>query len=266
MSAQTYNEKRRIIFSTYHKYGSEKAFEYLEGYRSVLGAQGYSGLRAELTFYCQYGNEFHLTIAGDMGEHADFSGVYDSLPVRFDVTTNLSYKKLSNYERFVTNGYNYKIALYDQSNFEIKDILELSFPKCNRCGDGFIFPLALLLPMNYNHHGDPLWHNDQELVEFCPVCEHLERTEELYNNMIKTTSELCNEIPEEYTQEEVNLFVISEHRNAIKYLSKTTDINIIGVIERSTIQQSKYDIEEDVLYFPYLADVVKSRFSDLYYI
>ena len=266
MSAQIYNQKRRIIFSTYHRDGSEKAFQYLEGYRKILGEQSYTGLRAELNFYHQYGKEFHLTIAGDMGEHADFSGLYGSLPVRFDVTTNLLYKELSTYERFITDGYNYKIALYDQKNFEIKDILELSFPKCNKCGDGFIFPLALLLPMNYNRHGDPLWHNDQELIEFCPICEHLERREELYNNTIKTTSELCNEIPEEYTQEEVNLFITSEHRNSIKYLSKTTNINLIGIVEKSTMQQSKYDIEENVLYFPYLADVVKSRFSSLYYI
>lgn len=266
MSAKIYNEKRRIIFATYHGQGWQKAFEYLDGYRKVLGEQGYTGLRAELTFYHQYGKEFHLTIAGDMGEHADFSGNYGSAPTRFDVTTNLSYKKLSNYEKFITEGFNYKIALYDQANWQIIDILELSFPRCSNCRDGFAFPLVLLLPMNYNKHGDPLWHNDQKIVDFCPSCGYTSRKEELYNNTIRTTSELYNEFPEELTQEEVDNHLLREHRDTVKYLSKTTSSNLIGIMEEGTIQYDKYHDGEEVLFFPYLAGVVQNKFPKLFYI
>lgn len=266
MSAQIYNEKRRIVFATYHKYGPEKAFEYLEGYHKKLGNQGYTGLQAELVFYHQYGKEFHLTPAGDMGEHADFAGHYDSTPTRFDVTTNLAYKELSTYEKFITEGFNYRIALYDQTNWQIIDILELSFPRCSNCSDGFVFPLVLLLPMNHNKHGDPLWHNDQKIVDFCPSCGCISREEELYNNTIRTTSELYNEFSEELTGEEVDNCLLREHRDTVKYLSKTTNSNLIGIMEEGNTQHHKYKDSEEVLFFPYLADIVKNKFPKLFYI
>jgi len=91
MSAENYNNIRRIIFSTANNpaKGFQLAHEWLDStYKVKLGPKGYSGLKAELNFYQRHGQEFKLTVAGDMGEHADFSGMYGSSATRFDVTTN----------------------------------------------------------------------------------------------------------------------------------------------------------------------------------
>ena len=122
MSASTYNEIRRIIFSTANnpKRGFALANEWLEKtYKNKLGSRGYAGLKAELYFYEKHRHEFKLTVAGDMGEHADFSGMYGTDATRFDVTTNLDFKKFHNYEPHMGDGLYYKIALLDKNNFEI---------------------------------------------------------------------------------------------------------------------------------------------------
>lgn len=175
MSAHNYNEIRRIIFSTANNpnKGFLLAHEWLDTtYKSKLGYKGYSGLKAELNFYQRYGQDFKLTVAGDMGEHADFSGMYGSLATRFDVTTNIDYKKFSEYEPFMGNGISYKIALYDKTNFEVIDVLDLAFPKCQWCGEHEI-PFVALLGENYNRHGMPLMHNDQPTFSVCIGCQSL---------------------------------------------------------------------------------------------
>ena len=97
MSAEEFNRIRRILFSTIHdqRRGFTAAYDYLEGYRNKLGPASYAGLKAEIAFYQQYGQEFNLTVAGDMGEHADFAGKYGSEVSRFDVTTNINFKNFS---------------------------------------------------------------------------------------------------------------------------------------------------------------------------
>lgn len=267
-SASIYNEKRRIIFSTFHKHGAETAFQYLEGYQRALGPAGYIGLRAELEFYVKYRKEFSLTVAGDMGEHADFAGVMGRAPVRFDVTTNKSYKKLREYEKFVCDGFDYKIAIFDQANWEIIDVLELSFPKCSGCGDSFIFSLALLHPMNYNRRGDPLWHNDQEIIDFCPCCG-IQKSIPIFNTTVRTYTEIYNDASSFIDDsnddgESVNEYVINELRSSVKFLEKESGANIVGLAEEGIRQMSKYHNEEGGIYFPYLSDVIRREFPDFY--
>lgn len=260
MSAQIYNEKRRIVFCTYHGKGRDLALQYLEGYRNVLGAAGYTGLRAEIEFYDKFKKEFNLTVAGDMGEHADFAGLYGRQPVRFDVTTNLNSKELKTYERFICDGFDYKIALLDQSNWEIMDVLELSFPKCNDCGDSFLFPLALLKPGNFNRNGDPLWHNDQAIMEICPCCGNTNHKTNIYNTTIRASSEVWDDIPDDYSDEEKEQMHLDELKNSVKYLSKLTICNLVGLVEEGFIQEHKYDEGHNAYYFPYLNGVVSRQF------
>lgn len=260
MSPQIYNEKRRIIFSTYHGNGRDLAFQYLEGYRNALGPAGYSGLRAEIEFYDKFRNEFNLTVAGDVGEHADFAGLYGRQPVRFDVTTNLNSKELKTYEKFICDGFDYKIALFDQRNWEIIDVLELSFPKCNTCGDSFLFPLALLKSGNFNHRGDPLWHNDQEIIELCPRCGHINHKSDIYNTTIRSSSEVWSDIPDESNDEDRNNLYLAELQTSVKYLSKVATSNLVGLVEEGFIQEHKYADGYNAYYFPYLAGVVRRQF------
>jgi len=179
MSAENYNNIRRIIFSTANNpaKGFQLAHEWLDStYKVKLGPKGYSGLKAELNFYQRHGQEFKLTVAGDMGEHADFSGMYGSSATRFDVTTNIDYKKFTEYEPFMGSGIQYKVALYDKVNFEIVDVLDLAFPKCQGCGEHEI-PFVALLGENFNRHGMPLMHNDQPTFSVCVGCQALQELE-----------------------------------------------------------------------------------------
>lgn len=177
MTAEIYNKIRRILFSTVHNpaKGFSCAYDYLEGYRNQLGPKGYVGLKAEIDFYKRYGHEYSLTVAGDMGEHADFSGSYGSIPTRFDVTTNISVKNFSDYEPYMGQGLRYKIALLDKANFEVVDVYDLAFKRCSSCG-GYLIPSIVLLEQNYNRHGESTWTNDQLLVDVCSGCiEYFEK-------------------------------------------------------------------------------------------
>ena len=178
MSPETYNKIRKILFCTANNpaQGFSVAYEWMENtYRKQLDAKSYYGLMAELRFYERYGKEFYLTVAGDMGEHADFAGMFGSRPARFDVTTNIDFKKFCDYEPFIGTGQSYKIALLDQGNFEVIDVFDLAFPRCNHCG-GHLFPAIVLLNQNYNHHSESQWTNDQLLIDVCAECEeYIER-------------------------------------------------------------------------------------------
>ena len=173
MGVEQYNRIRRIIFSTANnpKKGFSTAREWLYAtYRQQLDAKEFKGLCAELSFYERHGREYCLTVAGDMGEHADFAGMYGKCPTRFDVTTNLAFKKFADYEPYLGKGPRYKIALLDSGNFEVLDVLDLAFPRCEHCG-GHLMPAVVLLNQNYNQHGESQWSNDQIVMDICSECD-----------------------------------------------------------------------------------------------
>jgi hypothetical protein len=210
--AQLYNEKRRILFCAANdrKLGFNIAYEWLDGYKKKLGYNSYIGLKAELRFYEYYRKEYALTVAGDTGEHADFAGMIDKKPIRFDVTTNLDYKKFKNYEPFLGDGIKYNLAFFDQKNFELIDVLSLAFESC-RCG-GFLIPSLLLLPENSNRHGEPNGTYDQVLFEVCTRCgEHriLERYTHSFLYSIREYSRQLSEYYEEssISDEEYNQYI-----------------------------------------------------------
>ncbi|TYB32726.1 MAG: hypothetical protein FXF49_10040 [Flexistipes sinusarabici] len=173
MSAENYNKIRRILFSTANKpnKGFSVAYEWMEStYCKQLDLKSYYGLMTELKFYECYKNEFYLTVAGDTGEHADFAGIFGSQPARFDVTTNINFKNFLDYEPYMGSGPIYKVALLDQGSFDVIDVLDLAFPRCNCCG-GYLIPTIVLLDQNYNRHGESQWNNDQLLIDVCTGCE-----------------------------------------------------------------------------------------------
>lgn len=173
MSAETYNNIRRILFSAANNpnKGFTVAYDWLEEtYRKKLDPLGYRGIFAELKFYERHRKDFCLTVAGDMGEHADFAGMFGNSPARFDVTTNIDFKQFSDYEPHMGAGPIDKIALLDKGNFEVIDVFDLAFPRCSDC-DGYLIPAVVLLDQNYNRHGESNWTNDQVLIDVCGNCE-----------------------------------------------------------------------------------------------
>ncbi len=168
--AEIYNQKRRIVFSEFEK-NPENAKEWLEKYRSVLGEAGYAGLKAELEFYERFRRDYKLVVGLDAADHTDFAAVIDRVPHRIDVTTNLAFKKLQNYQPLQSEGDLYKIAYFDGTNFELFDI---NYPFCPDCQVGRILPTGMLLGVNMDTEGNSNWSNDQLLVNICSACDKIE--------------------------------------------------------------------------------------------
>jgi hypothetical protein len=231
--AAKYNGIRRIIFSAVHKHGFDEAQKWLEStYRPELDSNHYRGLKAELAFYRKYQRELQLTVAGDMGEHADFSGLYQGQVCRFDVTTNLAYKDFATFEPFMGEGPRYKIALLDQSDFEVIDVLDLAFKLCTDCG-GHLIPCVAMLAQNYNSRGEAQWSNDQILMDVCTGChQYFER------NRFTTTGMFSpQEIFDSRDDRNDSAPAITARRehmlNAYRYFRPAADANLMALAEHS---------------------------------
>ncbi len=220
MSAENYNRIRRILFSAANdpSKGFTFAYEWMEKtYRKQLDAKSYRGLMAELNFYEKYGREFYLTVAGDMGEHADFAGMFGTQPARFDVTTNIEFKNFETYEPYMGVGPAYKIALMDEGNFEVIDVLDLAFPRCNQCGE-YLIPAIVLLDQNYNRHGEPQWTNDQLLVDVCTGCEEYTEKQRFTHSGLFSPQEMYDSVGDD---EDIAIEAVDEHIvSAYKYFRR----------------------------------------------
>ena len=53
-SASYYNQCRHHVFSTYNKYGTEKAYECLYSYKAKMQYPAWIGLKAELDFLARH--------------------------------------------------------------------------------------------------------------------------------------------------------------------------------------------------------------------
>jgi hypothetical protein len=199
-----------------------------------------------------------------MGEHADFAGMMGRVPVRFDVTTNVKYKDLKLYEKFVCDGFDYKIAIFDKQNWEIIDVLELAFPRCASCGDSCRFPVAIMGPQNYNRHGDPLWHSDQQIIEFCPCCGDTIKRIDIANSSLLSLETLYGEASTFDDEESSDNFLSNGIQASVKYLEKTSGIALAGLATEGTHQEHKYAEEEHGLYFPHLSNAVRRYFPSFF--
>lgn len=231
-SPEDYNKIRRILFCTANnpEKGFSAAFDYLDStYKTKLGDKGYIGMKAELLFYKSYKKELKLTVAGDMGEHADFSGQIDHSQVRFDVTTNINYKAFEDYEPFIGDGIKYKIALFDQSNFQLLDVLDLKFRKCE-CG-GFLIPFILLKDQNFGENGECKWTNDQLLFEICTSCQSYEGKEKWTHHFLYSPSEFIGGISGDYNKEKIDKLIQNYYINTYKYFRREFRDDIMVVAE-----------------------------------
>ncbi len=234
MSAEIFNKTRRILFSTANNptKGFATAYEWMEKtYKKNLGPKGYAGLMAELKFYERFGKEYMLTIAGDMGEHADFSGMYDKEITRFDVTTNISFKDFKDYEPYMGDGIKYKIALCDKNNFEVIDVLELGFNKCN-CG-GYLIPFILLRDQHYNSKGESTWSNDQSLMQICTECSEFSELNSWTHHFLYSPSEFASGLPDDIDFNEQTKAVETYCVEHYKYFRREFREDIMAVAEHT---------------------------------
>ncbi|HNT28641.1 MAG TPA: hypothetical protein PKH10_10760 [bacterium] len=264
--AEIYNSIRRIVFSIYHRDGYDHAKEILEKNRSKLNVQSMVGLKAELSFYHRFQKEYCLTPALDSGEHVDFAGNIGIRPVRFDVTTNEKFKEFKNYEKFLCEGYDYRIAIMDGKNWEIKDVIDLAFPKCPSCGNGNLFSIAVLLGENFNHKGESQWTHDQLLLDVCPYCEEFRERDSTTTHFLPKISDYAQEVDHEDLLEDDYKRIVEGHtHNAFDYLRKLWEIKTIklmGLADSTYFTTSKDGDGYWGIKFQLLQDVVRNRFPD----
>lgn len=232
MSPSEFKRIRQILFCTVHDpcKGFSCAYDYLENYKNKpLDNRSYVGLKAELDFYKKHGREFRLTVAGDMGEHADFSGIYGSMPVRFDVTTNIDFKDFDTYEPYMGQGIRYKIALLDTGSFDVIDVFDLGFDKC-RCG-GYLIPIAVLLDQNYNQHGEAQWCNDQLLMRACTSCNELVEDDRVTHHGLFSPSEFANGIEHEENEGDLTDAVQQYRLDTYKFLRREFNDYLMAIGE-----------------------------------
>lgn len=231
--AEIYNQKRRIIFSTYDK-DPALARQWLDDYKSTLGPRGYAGLKAELAFYEKHRGDFQLVPALDAGDATDFAGVIDGRGHRIDVTTNVAYKRLASYEPLQAQGDSYKIAVYDGRRF---DLIDVNFPFCSSCKVGRVLPTAALLSENFNDRGESQWSNDQILVEICGSCgDYKEANRETtfglfdFDYWYRELGLAAEEVKEVGAAPiDVRAEIKAHAANAMRYLGKRFDRMLVGV-------------------------------------
>jgi hypothetical protein len=234
MNAEIYNQTRRILFSTANDRtkGFSVAYEWMEQtYREQLGSKGYVGLLAELKFYEQFKSEFNLTVAGDMGEHADFSGLFESEITRFDVTTNLDYKNFEDYEPYLSDGPKYSVVLIDPNNFEVSDVVSLAFERC-ACG-GYMVPFILLMDQNCNDKGESQWSNDQIHMKICNNCSEFKEIYRHTHHFLFSPSEYSAEIPDEMPVSEAKKVLKQYSLNTYKFFRREFCDELMGIAEYS---------------------------------
>ena len=109
---------RHHIFSSYHKFKDRNPREIADNVlmsrfkKGDLDQSQVIGVDAELAFYHEFKDELNLVPALDCGDHTDFVGMWEGKLIRFDITTNLSYKKPEDY---IYKEYHI-VAVWDNQN------------------------------------------------------------------------------------------------------------------------------------------------------
>lgn len=228
-AASYYNQVRHHVFSTYNKLGAEKAYECLYGYKPHMLYPTWIGLKAELDFYTKHKDEYTLDISADCGNKCDFIGNIEGLNnCRIDVTTNIDYKHLSDYEPIQKRDHRmYKIVIMDMDNGEIKDIVDLNFA-FSRNG-GRLFDIVLFMPQDYNSHEEPRYNFYQRILTVdsnnpSEIVEEHKPVTEWYLPDIHTVLGDMIDAGVENPEIELNTYLV----DAAKVLTKTTGRNIVA--------------------------------------
>ncbi|RLJ75090.1 hypothetical protein BCL90_3437 [Pedobacter alluvionis] len=225
--AEIYNKAKRIIFSIFNKDGTLEAYKMLDNYRNKLKPTDWFGLKAELDFYSNHKDEFTLDPTFDFGIKCDFTGNFDGVDnCRIDITTNLDYKRLHDYEAIQRkDNRKYKIVVMDKQTGKIADIFDLNFP-IDSSGEGRIFDIALFMPsdsdpdgLRYNFYQD-IWEIGS--IDTAYYSTHKTTCTDWY---IPDFQYLTQNLPDEVNyDEEIKKHAVSSS----KVLDRSTNSNIVA--------------------------------------
>jgi predicted nucleic-acid-binding Zn-ribbon protein len=213
--AEKFNKIRRIIYSTFHKDGKELALKYLDGYEKSLGPKGYIGLKTEVNFYIRNQSILNLTVAADVGDHTDFSGILDNKAFKIDVTSNLKYKELKTYEPLQKSAEaKYKIILANEDG-EIDEIIDINFPFCPHCNIGRLIDIGALMSATKSSDLDfPTEHN-QFHMGVCNNCDYFKTYNTIISPFLPTFNEECG----------FHAFEIMKYNNAVEEIGEFSDFD-----------------------------------------
>lgn len=229
--AELYNKTKAIVFSILNRDGVLPAYMMLENYRSKLPLPSWYGLKAELDFYTKYKDKYTLDPTFDYGIKCDFSGNIDGENnCRIDITTNLDYKKLEEYDAIQRkDNRKYKIVVMDKNSGEVADIFDLNFP-IDSSGNGRIFEIALFMPSSSGEDGMK-YDFYQEIIQ-------VGSSDPEYDSILKN---ICTDwyIPDfEYLLSNLPEDAIVKHEilnhaiSSAKVLDKSTTSNIVACGQR----------------------------------
>ena len=90
---------RHHVFAAYHKNGMMAANNKLCDKRNsdTISNGQFIGIDTELRFYDEFRKSLRLVPGLDCGDHVDFIGEWQNNQIRLDVTTNLQYKRVSDF-------------------------------------------------------------------------------------------------------------------------------------------------------------------------
>lgn len=266
--AQLYNKIKNMTFAILHRDGKRKAYHYLNKQFATLPKPAWYGLKAELDFFTGYQREFGLTPSLDYGIKCDFSGFLDNKPCRIDVTTNIDFKHLKDYDELQNNsGISYKIVVMNKETGKMEDVFDLNFKSDNQGGK--VFDIALFMPMDYNSHGDPRYNPYQRIVSINSssgfVVEEKQPVTDWYLPDIHTKMAEISEAYQDYddndTNEKDKLDVYLAE--AAKLLSKSTSLQIVGCGQtNSEIIDPRTCETEEVTHIYWKHPVIKDLLGD----
>ncbi len=230
--ATEYNEKRRILFSIYYKYGFDKAQNYLNTLKKFFPYHIICGLKAEFVFFVENETKFKLTPAGDFGDCCDFTGIIKGDQYRIDVTTNPDYKELHKYSRFQSKGHAYKIAIMDSKTSKLIDIVDINFPSCKTC-DGKMFDMLILSDTDGTNQEIS---DTQKIVSVCsndPYSHCVVKDEEFY--FIPKFETIRNELvhDRDITKLQLDIELQKHALSIVRFFKKLSQNNIVACGEES---------------------------------
>lgn len=164
--ANTYRNNRAKYFSIAQKHDFKTAYYILEKDREKFefNPQEYTGLLSELIFLEIHLDEMDLSPTLDYGDHCDFRGMYQETQARFDVTSNLNFKKLEDFEPFQKKGKPYYIVLIDISNKKVDRIIDINIPFCELCG-GRLINTVIIGNIEHTRQGTPT--QTERIIQVC---------------------------------------------------------------------------------------------------
>lgn len=164
--AITYRNYRAKYFAIAKKHNFKTAYYILDQDRVKFNysLQDYTGLLSELIFLEHHHDDMDLTPTLDCGDHCDFRGFYEQSQARFDVTSNLDYKKLKDFEPFQKKGKPYYIVLIDTTKKTVDRIIDINIPFCDICG-GRLISTVIIGNVEYTRQGTPT--QTERIIKVC---------------------------------------------------------------------------------------------------